>query len=235
MGNNIKIFFLSGFLLMLLTGLLFLKLDSIPSPGSSPQPPKPPAITPHPYKEPPVSGDIRNKYFPIWERVFMEKNKISQDYFDKHIEVENISKMEWKEGESLAIRYLVRVDWATARLRDSILIKPQGQNSYYTVEELQETLTGEGGTAWFHQVSTFVPIESVVGYESAILALRSKCHPLVEPGEVIVEQGVNRGVGELLLKAGGVINEKKNQCKSARLRLSDGILAHCSDSPCRID
>lgn len=216
-------------LALVLIGLTFL-LSS-----DAKKPPVPPSITNHPSKEPPLSADLKEKYFPIWKETFLRMNNMTEDYFSKHIVIENISQSEWNEGESMRIRYLLNIDWSSSRLTDSILIKPVG-DAYFTQEQvLQNLLSDNGAELYQNQVSRIIPLESIPLFEEIIKNLKYKCHQSLSATETRVEQGLNRGYGELHLQARGVVDKQRNICKSATVRVKDGEIVSCVDGPCWIN
>lgn len=201
---------------------------------SNSNPPMPPPTTNHPYKEPSISSELKAKYFPIWKEVFLNKNDMIEDYFAKHIVIENISQQEWNEGESMYIRYLVNIGWSSSRLDDKVLLRPKG-GLYFTQDQVkQNLLTDKGDALYQNQVSRIIPLETTPPFEDIVKSLKFKCHQSLSAGETRVEQGLNRGYGELHLYAEGVVDERKNICKSATVRVKDVEILSCLDTPCRI-
>lgn len=202
---------------------------------SDSRPPVPPIITNHPYKEPSLSADLKEKYFPVWKEAFLKTNKMTEDYFSKYIVIENISKLEWNEGEAMSIRYLLNVDWSSSRLGDSVLIRPKG-GEYFTQEQVKQNLLSSKVAALYqNQISRVVPVETIVPYKDIVNRLKEKCYQSLLPAETRVEQGVNRGYGELHLYANGTIDSERNECKAATVRIEDGKIVSCVDTPCRIN
>lgn len=191
-------------------------------------------------KEPPVSEDIKNTYSPIWKELFMEKNSISEEYFSKHIKIINIYKAELNSGESLNIRYQFVIDWATTlQIIDSLLIKSKDLSRYYSPEEVKQNAKTQNGVGTSpHKISRIIPVESIISYDTAINNLKTKCSSLLktEPNNIAIDDSINSDqYGEIYLKAGGVIDEKKNKCKSGRIGLYDGEVTDCSDTFCWIN
>lgn len=68
-------------------------------------------------------SDTCFKYQAIWKELFLEKNNLSQNYFDKHI-ISSYSRIDqWDEGVSFRIYYKVVIDWAVAYCGDDFIIK----------------------------------------------------------------------------------------------------------------
>jgi len=62
-------------------------------------------------------------YQKIWKQVFMEKNGLTDDYFNKHITLYGSGVGDWDEGTSFSICYEVTIDWAIAYTCDQFIIK----------------------------------------------------------------------------------------------------------------
>lgn len=160
---------------------------------------------------------------------------MTEDYFSKHVAVENIYRQEWNEGESMHIRYLINIDWNSSRLTDNILLKLK-EGSYFTQDQVKQNLLADKGAALYqNQVSKVIPLETILPYENLGKSLKDKCHRSLSPSETFIEQGFNRGYGELHLRAWGTVNNEKNMCKSATIRVEDGEILSCMDTPCRIN
>jgi len=70
-------------------------------------------------------------YQKIWKELFMEKNNLTENYFDSHIELCSSGIGEWMDGISFGICYKIIVDWAIAYQCDQFIIKIEKNNTLY--------------------------------------------------------------------------------------------------------
>jgi hypothetical protein len=76
-------------------------------------------------------NDTCTKFQSIWKDLFLEKNNLSQKYFDDHIIPYFSSYGAWDEGMSFNICYKIRIDWAIAYSCDQFIIKIRKGNNLY--------------------------------------------------------------------------------------------------------
>jgi hypothetical protein len=74
------------------------------------------------------ANDRKEKYFKIWKDIFLIKNNLNQDFFDKNIKINNYRLEKWNSGEAFSVDYTVTheiVGWnkITEKLIDNFTIK----------------------------------------------------------------------------------------------------------------
>ena len=77
------------------------------------------------------SSDLCIQYQAIWKELFMEKNNLSEIYFQNHILISNTNVNEWNDGISFSICYKVKIGWAIAWECDQFIIKINKDKPYY--------------------------------------------------------------------------------------------------------
>ena len=82
------------------------------------------------------SSDFCLEYFNIWKELIKEKNNLSQDFIDAHIEYCYSEINSWADGVSFRICYKFKVDWAIAYNCDQFIIKINADNTYYPALDL---------------------------------------------------------------------------------------------------
>jgi hypothetical protein len=171
---------------------------------------------------------ITEKYLPVWKKLFMEKNNISEDYFDKHIKVleTGISTDQSRQlspasrgREYFEILYYIKIDWIELNNADHLVIRKKDQQEYLSIDEfIAEEKNAE---ETFQQVGRFIPIEKApISFEEAVEKLQqiNSDAKYLKPVYLTLgfkspsydkEQIANGGV---LLYGEGTIDFKKNQC-----------------------
>lgn len=77
------------------------------------------------------TDDICSKYLAIWMDLIKEKNDLSQEFVDSHIELHRTSLNSWKDGISFRVCYNIQIDWAVTYSCDKFIIKIDPANSQY--------------------------------------------------------------------------------------------------------
>lgn len=82
------------------------------------------------------SDELCTEYLAIWKELIMEKNNLSQDFFDSHIELVRSEIHSWEKGVSFSVCYNFNVGWATAFNCDQFIIKIDADNSFFPALDL---------------------------------------------------------------------------------------------------
>lgn len=80
--------------------------------------------------------DLCEQYKAIWKELFLEKNNLSETYFQNHIILCNSRINTWNDGVSFSICYKVKNDWAIAYTCDQFIIKINKDNNLYPAVSL---------------------------------------------------------------------------------------------------
>jgi hypothetical protein len=79
-------------------------------------------------------SDTCQKYETIWKELFMEKNNLSENFFNAHIILCNTGIMQWEENITFSICYNVKIDWVSVRKCDHFIVKiAEGNNLFASV------------------------------------------------------------------------------------------------------
>lgn len=68
-----------------------------------------------------------NQYFLVWKSLFMQRNNMTEKYFDKHIFPYKTLVNSWVDGESFSVQYQVRIDWMVCHTADNFIIKANSE------------------------------------------------------------------------------------------------------------
>ena len=69
-------------------------------------------------------------YHNIWKEIFLEKNNLDDNYFNKYVTICETGIHEWDEGFSYFISYILTHGWAKTKLYDSFIIKIHAGNTH---------------------------------------------------------------------------------------------------------
>jgi hypothetical protein len=71
----------------------------------------------------PISqSDTCKTYFAIWKEIFLEKNNMTEEYFNNHITPCKTSLHKWNDGISFEIYFKVKIGWVETKLYDDFAI-----------------------------------------------------------------------------------------------------------------
>ncbi|MEO8821720.1 MAG: hypothetical protein ABI267_01655 [Ginsengibacter sp.] len=185
-----------------------------------------------------VSTDsLVQKYQAIWKELFLEKNQLTNSFFDNHIKLIQSDTTKWNDGVSLSVCYEVQVGWAIAYSCDQFMIKIDSsvqqfgtfpRDKYLSKEQIDTIINNQGLSSYINKVA---PINSLQfsSYDDAL-------NDLIKADKVntLCTTDVRLGdSGHLQLEAYGKYKNEENACISARLDLENGK-TYITDGPCYI-
>jgi hypothetical protein len=186
------------------------------------------------------TSDLCQQYQTIWKELFMEKNNLSESFFDSHILLCRSDTTSWDEGISFTICYKVKIDWAEARNCDQFIIKiAKGNMLYPSVDLPRDELFSkdEIRTAINHRVFSS-RMDSISDIEVLkFSSLRIALDQLIKDSNVNTlcsnEIFINDS-GNISLRAYGEYEHEINACISGEIDLINGNSSH-SETPCWIN
>ena len=130
-----------------------------------------------------LSAELHDQYLPIWKQLFMENNNIDETYFYAHIFPKETGLNKNNPlGEQFYIKYEYRVDWAKIELTDGIIIKPNGEDHYLSLEELKK-MASSGTTNHpevnetvqdlFWQINSIIKTDTIISKSEADKKLKT--------------------------------------------------------------
>jgi len=185
-------------------------------------------------------SDTCNKYEMIWKELFMEKNNLSESYFNEHIILCSTSITQWEENITFNICYKVRIDWVSVRKCDQFIVKiAEGNNLYASVglprdeflskEYVRSAITHHAFSSRMDTLSN----EDDLRFNSMETAL----------DQLILDSKVDtmcacyvyiNDLGHITLEAYAEYKNEYNSCISGSIDLINGNTKH-SDTPCWIN
>jgi hypothetical protein len=180
-------------------------------------------------------------YLPLWKKLFLKRNRMSEEYYNDHIRVmaTSMRQSEW-DGEPedrFQIHYYYHVDWAYVKLQDGFSL-----NKDYN--EITEVITGVLSGDDIYNPGLW-SLRDSLGVGLSVSRVSSTHH--IAGRDVIRETVMNKSPllfidvnkhlrlndeGELILKVYGIENEEENKCLVADMILKDGAISEIRPVPC---
>lgn len=179
------------------------------------------------------------KYQGIWKEIFMEKNGLSEDYFNKHIEIKSSYIGDWNDGTSYSVGYYIKTEWAVTYNEDQFIINinnelypalevPRG--TYLTKEDIVIVLSRNAYSSGIIKLS---PDESL-NFKSLSEALEF----LTQKADVATlcfgRIFIDKNTGHINLEAYAKYDNEFNSCILADLDLINGT-TNIQNTPCYIN
>ncbi|MDR3226475.1 MAG: hypothetical protein LBT56_02250 [Prevotellaceae bacterium] len=180
-------------------------------------------------------------YQNIWKEFFVEKNAITEDYFNQHIELKTSYIQDWNSGTSFCIGYYVKINWAIAYNTDQFIIKIEASNTdypnlniprgtYLTKENIKTVVNAQ---AFSSDIIKLTPIKTLkfntmnnaVNFLTKKANVNSLCLKRIY---------IDKFTGHLILESGAQYDNEVNKCIRANLDLFNEETT-IFDTPCWID
>jgi len=180
------------------------------------------------------------KYLDIWKELLIEKNNLSQDFFDNNIQLVKSKTSRWNDGISFRICYKLTVKWAVAYNCDKFIIKINKENNLFPTLDLpRDTLLSKDEiriaveNRAFSSNITELSNSDDLKYSSMENALTT----LIDYANVnklcYGEIYINDSTGNLTLSASAEYENETNSCIEGHIDLINGHKV-VNDQPCWI-
>lgn len=186
------------------------------------------------------TSDLCQQYQAIWKELFMEKNNLSESYFQNHIILSNSAMNTWNDGVSFSICYKVKIGWAIAWECDQFIVKINKDKLYYPALNLprdqylskDDIRIAVNGRAFSSDIIKLSNVEDLK-YNSMNNALSE----LIKAANInTLCSGmifIDKSTGNLTLQAGAKYDNEDNSCIQGEIDLITGI-TKVQDTPCAI-
>jgi hypothetical protein len=176
-------------------------------------------------------------YLPLWRTVFQKVNRMSDEYFAKHIQIMGTSVEKLDGGRTLnerfSVVYYYSVDWARIQCLDMFDWEIQDTCSQSAAEKLlQMNLDSLHMSYGLPHFTVLKLVDHVAVKEQIVRAVRD--------ASPAFEFDVNRDMwleygGVLALRLHGTIDEPCNRCIFGTIALEDARILSKGEGPCWID
>src|SRR4030042_3781671 len=123
-----------------------------------------------------VPNELKIQYIPVWQSMFIKKNGITDDYFNRHIEITDTglsddrsmfiamggasNKYPNRGHEYFEVLYKIKIDWIEFATIDSFAIRNPDSDEYLTEQQIE---SNQSVPVWYHDpvtdIAAFYPIE----------------------------------------------------------------------------
>jgi hypothetical protein len=185
--------------------------------------------------------NLCNNYQTIWKELFMEKNSISENYFNNHVEICRSQIHDWVDGASFNICYKIKVDWAIAYNCDQFIIKIEKDNTdypslilprdtYLSKENIRTVTSKRAFSSYIEKVSNNETVDFNY-FNDALKYLIKKAGVNTLCSTMIM---IDESTGDLILEAYAQYDDKDNECIRGRIDLMTRE-TFVTDEPCAIN
>lgn len=188
-----------------------------------------------------ASTEVNDRYEELWKHLFIRKNKLSEEYFQKHISVLDTGistdqsyllslgtrgePVKTKGREYYNVMYRVSVDWAEISAIDYFMIKDNRSDEYLTAAAVEENAFIPEDYETFprkrSQISLFLPADKLgkTFYEAAqsLRNLDKAVTQYIEPQYLYLNE-----LGEIELYGSGCIDSKENAGIEGHYNVNNG-------------
>lgn len=196
----------------------------------------PPALHPVTCNAALCQSDTCQTYLGIWKQLFIEKNHMSQEYYNDHITPCSSHVYKWADGFSFRISYKVKFDWVEVSESDQLIIwlHPSTAGLYPSLSLPRNTLLSKNQIssaltlmAFSSSLNTIDPLSRLKysSFNEAMTDLADAAGIDNFCGSEIFYEGphmVDPPAGHPFLRATATISERDNKCLSATIDLVTG-------------
>jgi hypothetical protein len=175
------------------------------------------------------------EYFNIWKSLFISRNNLTQEYFDKHIKPTYSEIDSWMEGQSFRVEYKVKIDWAEANLADQFIIwidpSTEGlypslhlpRSTYLTKAQINSALDIFACSSSIYEVAGIDHLKYSSRREAISVLEQASGVDNLDDGEIWYQNpSFNECLGHPFLWITDEINRSENKCISCKLDLFSG-------------
>jgi hypothetical protein len=175
------------------------------------------------------TSDICTQYLDIWQELLKEKNNLTQNFLDAHIELCETEVRSWIDGISFSVCYKFNICWAVAYNCDQFIIKINSGNSLYPTLDLPRStyLTQEEIkiAVDYHAFSSSIT-NMTNANELNYINMESALNDLIAFSGVdtlnLKRIALDGNIGNLILEASAEYENEENLCIYGRVDLITG-------------
>lgn len=180
-------------------------------------------------------SDTCKTYLEIWKNLFITRNHFTEEYFNQHILPYSTTIDSWNDGKSFRVEYIVKIDWAEAKLNDQFIIwldpltsglfpsVPTPRSTYLSKDQVNKLIDKFAFSSSIHEVAMIDQLK-YASLEEAIQVLKTVSgvnH--LNAGQVFYEEpSFQECLGHPFLRSGATINQAENKCMSCQIDLVSG-------------
>ncbi|MFA5297887.1 MAG: hypothetical protein WC389_06725 [Lutibacter sp.] len=187
------------------------------------------------------SSDACTEYLTIWRELLAEKNNLSQDFIDSHIELCQSEIQSWADGISFSVCYKFKIGWAIAYNCDQFIIKINADNTsypsldlprdtYLSKEKIKIAVDNRAFSSYITKMTNTNDLK--------FISMESALNDLIEYSDVnmlcLNRVIINDDTGNLTLEASAQYENEENSCIQGTIDLISGD-KNVNETPCWIN
>ena len=184
-------------------------------------------------------SDTCKTYFGIWKELFLTKNQMTEDYFNKHITVCNTATYKYaNQGFQFELAYKLNIDWFETKFEEGFMIwlfpsylnnNPAinlPSNILLSKDQISANISNPFFSDLLHTISSIDHLNYSSRQEALLVlahtaGVNNMCSNYMS---VQYQDGVNPPIGHPILKASATLSGKENQCVSGTMDLAADYL-----------
>jgi hypothetical protein len=184
-------------------------------------------------------SDTCKTYFGIWKELFLAKNQMTEDYFNKHITICNTATYKYaNQGFQFELAYKLNIDWFETKFEEGFMIwlypsylqnNPAislPSNILLSKDQISANISNPFLSDLLHTISSINHLNYSSRQEALLVlahagGVNSMCASTVS---IQYQDAPNPPIGHPMLVAGAALSWKNNQCVSGTMDLSTDYL-----------
>jgi hypothetical protein len=184
-------------------------------------------------------SDTCKNYFGIWKDLFISKNQMTEDYFNKHIIICNTATYKYaNQGFQFELAYKLRIDWFETKFEEGFMIwlfpsylqsNPAinlPSNVLLSKDQISANINNPFFSNLLHTISSIEHLNYSSRQEAVLVLAHTAGVNYMCSNNVSVQyqNPVNPPIGHPILSASAVLSGKENQCVSGTMDLATDYL-----------
>lgn len=184
-------------------------------------------------------SDTCKTYFGIWKELFLAKNQMTEDYFNKHLTVCNTATYKYaNQGFQFELAYKLNIDWFETKFEEGFMIwlfpsylqnNPAinlPSNILLSKDQISANISNPFFSDLLHTISSIDHLNYSSRQEALLVlahtaGVNNMCSNYVS---VQYQDAVNPPIGHPILNASAALSGKENQCVSGTMDLATDYL-----------
>jgi len=182
-------------------------------------------------------------YTPVWKTLLAQKNEVAPVEVERGVAIQSSFIDHWGVATSVSVTYRVTVDWATAEVTDSMLVRVDAKgrkiagfsgpvDHWLTADEIAKLAPAFGSQTTF----TRIPLGKHLKFPSraaALAALPGTRSPAQDDRVICRVAYAGAAIGSFLFSSSVTLDFGRNECIAVTLDLVTG-LSERNPEPCMI-
>lgn len=193
-----------------------------------------------------LSQEQTDFYFQIWKDFLLQKNNMSQSYFNEHITDITLASHEWDGGITFRVYYIFNIDWINIKGSDKFMVKMNSSYDIYRHLNIERDVFFNSAQIDFNiqqkikSEISFYNIEKSMEFDNCnevYIAIKNNINrtdfSMLSTGFYDGPNYPNEG-GDPYIHFTDIINSEENRCLEGTINLYSGKVIF-NETPCIIN